>query len=616
MISYKNDFYGQSFYLLVQAVVAGDLRTLESWYAAGVVDFNNVRDDEGDPLLIVAMKADNRESFDFLMARGLDLEVRSEIEEWTPLVYAVAMEEYYYVTQLVSAGADVNARDGEGMTPICYAAVAENGEFIEYFLAMPEVDVNVSDNDGITALIAACFYHEEAIDLFLSHPHYDATFHYIVLKSFGLTEIAEYIAKHGPEIDYSVAMLCEEAKIFGLKFDLSGCFFPETLSGHEGYCIPFEGWDNANGAHAMYITFEPFYLQAQAHSGVPEWAKLGFSIVHESLAFAQQETAPQAYYDKILAGDPVVIPSGWDQHSVAIVIHDNRLYVCNRGDGSDGVHGIQEFIITDPEALTPIMIERIMEASGSSLYLTYWLPEFLGLERVGEIENPTQIVGNCVWTSLETSVEALFLTTFIGLGLESESAHHFSKQLFLAWENYDLNRTLDAVLTHPEPYLENGIYDDLLVNVLVSHHEPTDPNELARGIRILNELDDPSVFATFDEKIGHYVMEYDPLGYEKISYLAPYGSSEIVIASYAENNFYSLAEQTQLAKEYFDFLSACDAQAHSGNDIFGNAIDYANVLADGLDVLFDTEVALPIFVSTHAATVFDTYSLDDMVMAI
>jgi ankyrin repeat protein len=74
------------------------------------------------------------------------------------------------IKMLLEAGADINARDRAGRTPLLAAAESLQGDAVIVLLEAGGVDINAHDNEGQTALSIAvkndCNY---AVDLFLRH---------------------------------------------------------------------------------------------------------------------------------------------------------------------------------------------------------------------------------------------------------------------------------------------------------------------------------------------------------------------------------------------------------------------------------------------------------------
>jgi ankyrin repeat protein len=69
---------------------------------------------------------------------------------------------------------DVNVQNEDGMTALILAVSTENEKYIELLLKHPKIDVNLQDNDGWTALIlAARWEKEKLVELLLGYPGID-----------------------------------------------------------------------------------------------------------------------------------------------------------------------------------------------------------------------------------------------------------------------------------------------------------------------------------------------------------------------------------------------------------------------------------------------------------
>ncbi len=90
-----------------------------------------------------------------LLQLGADIEARNEIGE-TPLLYAASLGRNNHVLALIDAGADVNARDNFSNTPLLRAL---NHFPVMETLLSNGADINAVDRRGLTALMWAVKNH-------------------------------------------------------------------------------------------------------------------------------------------------------------------------------------------------------------------------------------------------------------------------------------------------------------------------------------------------------------------------------------------------------------------------------------------------------------------------
>ncbi|KAJ2972165.1 hypothetical protein NQ176_g7311 [Zarea fungicola] len=144
----------------------------------------NYTDHNGVTPLLIAVSLGFSFIADFLLqCPGIDVNCRGPSDSTnfnggSPLTLAVEMQMQSIVEPLISLGADINAKDGRGRTPLWHAA--SNGACdmanillqcltIEVDCRDVSVDVNARDNDGRTALWwAARNNHFDTIRLLLA----------------------------------------------------------------------------------------------------------------------------------------------------------------------------------------------------------------------------------------------------------------------------------------------------------------------------------------------------------------------------------------------------------------------------------------------------------------
>ena len=131
-------------FLVLAMIVAGG--------GAGVVWWA-IESQSGDRMMVKWAKEKG------LKERGADVDARDE-DGQTPMFRAATWSQLGVMTWLVEQGADINARDDEGQTPM--HAAARNSQIAGMkWLRERGADVNAKDNDGQTPLSVA-IYSEEA----------------------------------------------------------------------------------------------------------------------------------------------------------------------------------------------------------------------------------------------------------------------------------------------------------------------------------------------------------------------------------------------------------------------------------------------------------------------
>lgn len=567
---------------ILDACYKEDIESLK--YFSKFYNLNAVTNEKQHPLLHFVIFFDKPKSFDALINLGMKVDIKSPIDGGSPLRFAALLNKPECVNKLIALGADVNVRDNSGKTPLLTALVAENYVVAELLLDNSQVDVNIPNHFFYVSLQVA--YESNLSDIsekIVKHPTFDATFH----KLFSApTQSYDYIdmLKNLDITDESILTAYYFAKEFGHKFDFESCIPFTNVNYHQSECFSFEGLSNRISINAFSSSLTHFYEDIVTSSEIPSWAKMAFNTVNESFNFSAENLFnPAAFYNKIKLGDIVVVPSGWHTeigaHSITFVFHNNMLYCCNRGEESDGIHGITEFLITKPMNITENLIKTMLSASDAPQAMQQDMIDMLGLEKIGEIENPVQLVGNCSWASLEAAFEASLLASFLEQGIDNHSAHTLSKKSFTAWEEYDLSTTLLEAIAKQELLSKHGIYDDLLIKTIDVHHDAENPYYVQRGAVILNELRHPDVFMKFNEDIGKYLIKYYPSSYN-ISYMGSYEPSLLQkIANYFVTPTPLNEELEPLVKAYYDFIKACDAyqnQMKTSNINLNDVLDYSN----------------------------------------
>ena len=130
----------------------------------------NVNQADGVPALDVAIDQNNPRMVNLLLSHGADVNISSPMSNGLPIHHACAHNSTNLVRILLAHDVHVNERNGEGITPLLYAAVNTNSVVIQLLLDKG-ADPLLTLPEGETALhiVAECG-HLPSVVCFLKHP--------------------------------------------------------------------------------------------------------------------------------------------------------------------------------------------------------------------------------------------------------------------------------------------------------------------------------------------------------------------------------------------------------------------------------------------------------------
>ncbi|HEY0776707.1 MAG TPA: ankyrin repeat domain-containing protein, partial [Gemmatirosa sp.] len=141
--------------------------TLVAYLLAHGADPNRAWSEESPPVRAVlgwcepALTADDLSGMRYLLTHGARADWRPDSSAPTPLMSAAYRNAPACVDLLLAAGADVNARDGVGRTPLLWAANPWNARVLAQLLARG-ADPRAVDRDGATALMRLAYPRDDA----------------------------------------------------------------------------------------------------------------------------------------------------------------------------------------------------------------------------------------------------------------------------------------------------------------------------------------------------------------------------------------------------------------------------------------------------------------------
>ena len=451
-------------------------------------NLNDITDSNGNHILNIAVEHNSISTVSFLLKHISHIDTPDPYYGLTPLNQAALSGNTKMVQLLIEHSANLNTIDFDHTTPLLNATWVENYHTANAMLKYPQVNVNINDNYGYSALALAYLDEQHAmIKDIIHHPSFDATFNIIQAVDGAMPELKNIIEAEGLYADPIIYNAWHEMKLYGLRYDFNSTFTLEQYTPYNAV-FNYEGYTNEYGIIDFHAAVLDYYETIALNEKLPAKTHEAYAAAIESLSLSSDLVSAQQFYEQWQSGEAILLTSGWDGHSIVFVIQEDRLYRCNRGEYSYENQAIQEFIIHNTDAFSPDIIEILLEGAGSSYYCQHELIDILQLEQTGYIEMPMQIAGNCVWTSLEAGLYSLFKTHFVSLGFDNDHATEQAQQLFDSWENHDLINSLNHIKNQSDFYIEQHVYDDMLINALQTHHDSNSPTDRQIAQIVISEI--------------------------------------------------------------------------------------------------------------------------------
>jgi ankyrin repeat protein len=170
-----------------------------------------------DVRLIIAAKEGKTNDVASLLAQGADINAKDE-KGWSPLIHAIIQNQTATAMALIAHKADVNQISAHGSPPIAFAAEHGDLELVRYLL-LRGADVNITATNGATALKSAAGGNHLAVVRLLLRNGADVNFckttsgkptssALIVAAAKGHTEMVWLLIQHGADLELKNNMGC------------------------------------------------------------------------------------------------------------------------------------------------------------------------------------------------------------------------------------------------------------------------------------------------------------------------------------------------------------------------------------------------------------------------
>ena len=162
LLANKADYEAYAF----TAALKGHEHIITHLYTAGA-RLHDIRNREGETLLMVSAKQGNAENVKQLTEKGSDVNAQSN-KGHSAMTYASRYGHLSIVKYLLNHGAEVNIANNNGWTPLLKAARGGHLKVVDYLLAH-DADIQSRNTAGHDALLLAKRYKHDKVVKYLKH---------------------------------------------------------------------------------------------------------------------------------------------------------------------------------------------------------------------------------------------------------------------------------------------------------------------------------------------------------------------------------------------------------------------------------------------------------------
>lgn len=364
------------------------------------------------------------------------------------------------VRAAVAAGADVNAMDEYGFTPLIETAIVNNTEMAAVLLDAG-AKVDEPDMTGNTALHWAVENHKLSLcELLLKHkanPNaHNKAGQPILLNPIlrNQNELKVLLYQHGAKLTFAQDYI--NTKLLGHRFELRG--HVDIVSPKKQFVeIDLEGFfleftlDVITHALVDYINHFVFRKHRKHFSTIHQVIS-AYQNASELIKYQQYLTDLNKHahaIDELLQDELAILPVNYAGHAITLVRYHDLLAICDRRQSLNAADSIGIFRMQNATYFTPDLMKALIYELKDERFMTHDLPRMLDLTLLSHYPISKQIAGNCSWANVEAAlpVALAILTIDFQNNPPPMVVHdHFSNVIFNDWREWDKDRALHFCL--------------------------------------------------------------------------------------------------------------------------------------------------------------------------
>lgn len=398
---------------------------------------------DGHTLLTQAVSEKNYESIPYLIDLGANIN-GIDGNGFTPLTWAVEQNDESMARTLIDLKANIDGVNENGCTPLTWAVNKNDQKMVRALLTLG-ANVNLIDSSGFNPLSVATFMGDQPmIDMLKREYHADQT---LARQVFDIKTTASLTGLYG---------------IVSFK-DVHG----------QDHSIKLERIFNRFATHHLSQTVSSFLdssTPSQEDLSLETRTRIKTILDQTDRSINSPESiTTQEIVTQIQHGETVAVISGWTDHTISIIFGDNKIFICNRDEGSQK-HAIMAYECP-PTCISEEFINKIRSArSKNPQEFEQLIRQQLGTE----IPIPDecfdmrwQKVGNCSWANTKAIFPVLLYLELKKLNpqIPPQELHKRAHQIYKLWSS-------QVRIEATKKYAESPI-DELVPEMLTKLREKT-----------------------------------------------------------------------------------------------------------------------------------------------
>jgi len=398
---------------------------------------------------------------------------------YTPLIHAVAMNQFETVSLLLKHHARVELVDITGSTALHWAVDNDNLSICQLLLQYG-ANPNAYNSNGQPIL-----------------------FYPLLRKNRPLIDL---LIKHGANVEFAKDFI--NAKLLAHRFELRGnsdLVTPEGLFisiDLEGFYLEF----TLGIIRESLARFTKSYLAHRLSLPIQALNKIMMTLdrasqLREFRHFSKEVSMHQETINELIETDLLLLPISYAGHAITFIKHGPFFAKCDRG-----VHKMTDPIvihtIDNLEKCNNAFYTHLLYEKHTDHFMKVVIPLLLGLQPYASLPIKHQITGNCSWANVEASV-----ATMLYMLLHDQRKPHAPSQplidnimdLYHTWLEWDKDRALEEWLEDFEkkPFQKQKAKAALLGAIFFQALTPNQPDDIVRAKKIL---------AVLSKKEFHYIV--------------------------------------------------------------------------------------------------------------